>query len=53
MPGAAADYAARLYSVLHALDSRGYDWIAVEAPGPGMEWEGVLDRLRRAATSAS
>jgi len=53
MPGAAVDYAARLYSVLHALDRGGYDWIAVEAPGPGMEWEGVLDRLRRAATSAS
>ena len=53
MPRDAADYAARLYGVLHALDVRGYDWIVVEAPGPGAEWEGVLDRLRRAATSES
>ena len=51
MPGTAAEYAARLYSVLHALDARGYDWIAVETPGPGAEWEAVLDRLRRAASS--
>ncbi len=51
MPGIAAEYAARLYSVLHALDARGYDWIAVETPGPGAEWEAVLDRLRRAASS--
>lgn len=50
MPGNAADYAVRLYSVLHALDTRGYDWIAVETPGPGAEWEAVLDRLRRAAS---
>lgn len=53
MPGDAAEYAARLYSVLHDLDTRGYDWIAIETPGPSLEWEGVLDRLHRAATSAS
>jgi L-threonylcarbamoyladenylate synthase len=51
MPDTAADYAARLYSILHALDARGYDWIAVDTPGPGAEWEAVLDRLRRAASS--
>jgi L-threonylcarbamoyladenylate synthase len=51
MPGNAVDYAARLYSVLYALDARGYDWIAVETPGPGADWEAVLDRLRRAASS--
>lgn len=51
MPDIAAEYAARLYGVLHSLDAHGYDWIAVETPGPGAEWEGVLDRLRRAATS--
>ena len=50
MPGTAAEYATRLYSVLHALDARGYDWIAVDTPGPGAEWEAVLDRLRRAAS---
>jgi L-threonylcarbamoyladenylate synthase len=50
MPGDAAEYAARLYSVLHTLDARSYDWIAVETPGPGVEWEAVIDRLRRAAS---
>jgi len=51
MPNTAAEYAARLYSVLHALDAWGYDWIAVEIPGSGVEWEAVMDRLRRAASS--
>lgn len=51
MPERATEYAARLYRVLHALDARGYDWIAAEAPGPGVEWEAVLDRLRRASAS--
>jgi len=53
MPSDAAGYAARLYGALHLMDARGYDWIAVEVPGPGAEWEGVLDRLRRAATAKS
>jgi L-threonylcarbamoyladenylate synthase len=51
MPNGADEYAFRLYSVLHALDTHGFDWIAVDTPGPGAEWEGVLDRLQRAATS--
>ena len=51
MPNNAADYATRLYSVLHALDAHGYDWIAVDTPGSGAEWEAVLDRLHRAASS--
>jgi L-threonylcarbamoyladenylate synthase len=51
MPNDADEYAARFYRVLHTLDNRGHDWIAVEVPGAGMEWEAVLDRLRRAATS--
>lgn len=51
MPKDASGYAARLYSVLHALDAHGYDWIAVDPPGPGPQWEAVLDRLRRAASS--
>jgi L-threonylcarbamoyladenylate synthase len=50
MPNRATEYAARLYGVLHALDTKGYDWIAVEVPGPGADWEAVLDRLRRAST---
>ncbi len=49
MPGNPREYASRLYAVLHDLDDRGYDWIAVEPPHETAEWEGVLDRLRRAA----
>ena len=50
MPGDAVGYAARLYDVLHALDTNGYDWIAVDAPeAADAGWEAVLDRLRRAA----
>ena len=49
MPSDPREYAARLYAVLHDLDDGGYEWIAVEAPEETLEWEGVLDRLRRAA----
>jgi len=49
MPLDAASYAAKLYGMLHALDGRGFDWIAVDAPPKLPEWEAVLDRLRRAA----
>jgi L-threonylcarbamoyladenylate synthase len=50
MPNDAEEYAADLYRVLHYLDAKNYDWIAVEVPGNGPEWEAVLDRLRRAAS---
>jgi L-threonylcarbamoyladenylate synthase len=50
MPNDAGGYAAQLYGVLHALDAKGYDWIVVETPSAGVEWEAVLDRLRRAST---
>ena len=49
MPGDPAAYAAKLYEVLHLLDVRGFDWIAVETPPDLPEWEAVRDRLRRAA----
>ena len=49
MPTDAAGYAARLYSVLHTLDARNFDWIAIDSPPPSDDWEAVLDRLRRAA----
>ena len=49
MPGNPLEYAAQLYAVLHELDDGAYDWIAVEAPDESPEWEGVLDRLRRAS----
>ena len=49
MPLDSATYAAKLYEVLHLLDFRGFDWIAVEPPPDLPEWEAVMDRLRRAA----
>jgi L-threonylcarbamoyladenylate synthase len=49
MPQDAVHYAARLYGTLHDLDHRDIDWIAVESPPDDPAWEGVADRLRRAA----
>ncbi len=49
MPSDPAAYAAKLYEVLHLVDGRGFDWIAVESPPDLPEWEAVRDRLRRAA----
>ncbi len=49
MPIDPQGYAARLYEVLHFLDVRGLDWIAVDSPPALPDWEAVLDRLRRAA----
>ena len=48
MPADPAQYAARLYSVLHQLDSESWPWIAVEAPPANPEWAAILDRLTRA-----
>lgn len=45
----AAAFAASLYATLHELDQRGLDWIVVEEPPAGPEWEGIRDRLQRAA----
>jgi L-threonylcarbamoyladenylate synthase len=49
MPADASEYAACLYGILHDLDRQGLDWIAVEDPPAGSEWDGVRDRLARAA----
>jgi L-threonylcarbamoyladenylate synthase len=49
MPGDPVTYAAKLYEVLHLMDVRGFDWIAVESPPDLPEWEAVRDRLRRAS----
>jgi L-threonylcarbamoyladenylate synthase len=51
MPAEAADYAARFYAVLHALDDAGVDRIVVDMPPDTQEWLAVRDRLRRAAAS--
>jgi L-threonylcarbamoyladenylate synthase len=50
MPRKAPDYANRLYSVLHEIDSEGWPWIGVEMPPDKPEWAAIRDRLRRAST---
>jgi len=52
MPADASSYAARLYAVLHELDSENLEWIAVELPPGTPEWAALHDRLRRAAGPA-
>ena len=47
MAADARGYASALYSILHSLDAESLDWIAVERPPEGGEWEAVHDRLRR------
>jgi L-threonylcarbamoyladenylate synthase len=49
MPHDAAAYGEQLYRVLHDLDQKGYDWIAIELPPDTSEWAGIRDRLMRAA----
>jgi L-threonylcarbamoyladenylate synthase len=51
MPERAADAAHELFSVLRAFDDEGVQLIWVEEPPATPEWEGVRDRLRRAAAS--
>lgn len=45
----ASAYAAMLYDTLHVLDAQGWAYIAIEAPPAGAAWDGVRDRLMRAA----
>jgi L-threonylcarbamoyladenylate synthase len=49
MPREPSAYAARLYETLHGLDDAGCDAIVVERVPGGEEWEGIRDRLERAA----
>jgi L-threonylcarbamoyladenylate synthase len=49
LPWAADGYAHDLYASLRFLDTVGADVILVEAPPADDEWQGVSDRLRRAA----
>lgn len=50
MPADPAQAAHELFAVLRALDGQGVSQIWVEAPPEGPEWDGVRDRLMRAAT---
>jgi L-threonylcarbamoyladenylate synthase len=49
MPENAAQAAHELFAALRELDDAGVDLIWVEAPPDTPEWEGVRDRLQRAA----
>lgn len=52
MPGDARGYAARLYAELHGLDAEGVERIVVDAVPAGGEWDGIRDRLGRAAAKS-
>jgi len=52
MPQDPAGYGHGLYAGLRALDACDCEFILVEAPPEGAEWEGIRDRLGRAATPA-
>ncbi|QDL52891.1 L-threonylcarbamoyladenylate synthase [Rhodoferax aquaticus] len=49
MPNDAAPAAHELFSVLRELDALGVQLIWVETPPDGLAWDGVRDRLQRAA----
>lgn len=52
MPQDAATAAQQLFAVLRGFDDAGARLIWVETPPPAPEWDGVRDRLERAAASA-
>ena len=49
MPDDAAETARQLFAVLRDFDAQGVRLIWVETPPPEPEWDGVRDRLQRAA----
>jgi len=51
MPAEAAAVARELFAVLREFDAAGVAAIWVERPPPGPEWDGVRDRLGRAAAA--
>ncbi len=51
MPDDAAETARQLFSVLREFDAQAVQLIWVETPPDTPEWEGVRDRLRRAAAA--
>ncbi len=52
MPDSAAAAAHELFGALRAFDDRGARLIWVETPPPDPAWDGVRDRLQRAAAAA-
>jgi len=51
MPASARAAAFELFAVLRELDALGVGLIWVEQPPPGSDWDGVRDRLERAAAT--
>jgi L-threonylcarbamoyladenylate synthase len=51
MPPDAASTAHQLFAVLRALDAQGVNEIWIDTPPEDAEWDGVRDRLQRAAAS--
>jgi L-threonylcarbamoyladenylate synthase len=51
MPDDAAETARQLFGVLREFDAQGVRLIWVETPPPDPEWDGVRDRLQRAAAA--
>jgi L-threonylcarbamoyladenylate synthase len=51
MPAQPEQAAQELFSVVRELDAEGVQLIWVEEPPPGPEWDGVRDRLQRAAAA--
>jgi L-threonylcarbamoyladenylate synthase len=51
MPDDAAATAQQLFAVLRGFDAQGVKLIWVETPPGGSDWDGVRDRLQRAAAS--
>jgi L-threonylcarbamoyladenylate synthase len=51
MPEEAAAVAHELFAVLRELDAAGVSLIWVERPPTAPEWDGVRDRLQRAAAA--
>ncbi len=53
LPADPEGYAHALYAGLRAMDAQGADLILVEQPPGALAWQGVNDRLRRAAFDSS
>ncbi len=51
LPADPAAYARRLYAVLRELDAAGYDRILLQRPPADPAWQGVNDRIIRAAAA--
>lgn len=51
LPADPAVYAHRLYALLRDLDEAGYDRILLQRPPAGPAWQGVNDRITRAAAA--